>query len=469
MQVQSAIRQPQKFLWSNQFQLPFESAFVTLQKFAWANVLTGAQVARQVFGRVALPANPGHLDLFEGRWINPASRRFPNELSLKEGLAQKPTLQWMKLLCRTDTLRFCERCLAEGFHSLFFQIEGIARCPRHRVEFRSSCAKCYAAVPLALSQGAFAQPFHCSECQQPLAPRFHPETWMATPEAVADIEHALTPIATWLADLASYSVNVTRSPLRQLSLAGAFQDEPESLVNFSIAQRFVRLDLPEGTCRLSKRPLWAFQMKPPSRKTTPVSALKSLQLRIVYFRSLRNNLLKTVLHPHRSCLARARDKVWLRGEFGRQILQQEPNVCPVAAGFLHWKMKFWLLAQEQRKFDPALMSVSVDPPGERFVMRMLAEFYSSVASAYIHEQLNRRGGRLNTDIGTPHRDLLEHLCIGTDSAACWMVRKSSNSQDFEWMVMGTADLLRDIGVSERCSIERLRLCNLVVWPILNRL
>jgi hypothetical protein len=467
MNAESAVQKFPPFIWSRSLQLPGESAFATLQKFAWANSITGAQMARQLFGRAALPVNPGHLELFEGRWINFAKLRLPSEVPLAAGLARGPTVPWMKLLCRTNVLRFCEQCLAEGFHSLLFQIEGLTRCPRHREAFRTSCRHCKTTVPLALADEAFSYPMCCPQCHEPLAPPLSPEKWVTTSERVADIERALSPITSWLDELSHWSVNVARSPMWQLSLAERFQGEPETVVNFSIAQRFAGLRLPDEICRLSRRPLWAFKLKVPALDIPAVSMLEAFNRRVACFRSVRNKLLKTALHPHRACLVQARDKVWIRREAGRQIRQQEPNVCPVAAGFLHWKAHFWMEAQDARKFDPADTAVTVEPPDQRYVMTLLAWFYSSVATAYVVEELNRKGGRPKTDIGTPHRDLLEHLCVGADSAACWIVTNAKHEASV-WMVMGTAELFQIDGTSRRCDLHSLNLGRLSVWPIFHR-
>jgi hypothetical protein len=43
---------------------------------------------------------------------------------------------------KLEALRYCETCLAYGFHSVLFQMPELSRCPAHDVELRDRCASC---------------------------------------------------------------------------------------------------------------------------------------------------------------------------------------------------------------------------------------------------------------------------------------------------------------------------------------
>ena len=450
MSMLAHIRKEQTQIWSDQISLPYESAFGRLQKFAWANVMDARQIGQDIFLKRALPARPESWELFWGSWIN-APAEFPDGLTLNDGLAGPPAQNWMSLLCRTDILRFCPRCLEDGFHSLYHQIEGLEMCPRHFEPLRLTCAHCQATVPLSLCKASFAGPFCCPKCQRPLGELLDPRRWKASSELVSSIAQAFKPIEAWLSKLHEFQVDAGTAPLAQLSMAGEFADELDTVVSCSIANHFAPVPLPSRLWRKSRRPL-QFQELAVLAEQAQVHSLKVHGIEMDTFKKVGDEVKKTILQGHEECLDHARSGIWLREDFGREVTQQDGGLCPVAAGYARWRARTWVQADKDRRFYRK-MRESVELPPEFVPQKLLAQFYSSVATAYVYELLYREGHRLETTIGSPLRKLLQRYSFGTeDPDAYWVVDAPSGNGRGKWIVMGAPSLF---GVMHKLHTESL--------------
>lgn len=440
MSLLAQMRRVQTYAWSDRFCLPYESAYGRLQKFAWVNVLSASQVAQGLFGFRALPQDPAALKLFNGNWLKKAKVTIPPGLMLEDGLAQAHGVDWMERLCRTDVFRYCERCLNEGFHSLLHQIEGLAFCPRHQRLLQTGCKSCGAEVPLALCKASFAFPFCCPKCLEPFATYHAPQRWAATDEVERDIRSAFGPIVSWLRKLEEIEVVGERAPLSQLSIAGDLENDRDASVCFAIGRQLVPLELSDEMCNLAARPLRMIDVREPlSSKVMP--RLEAHNLKKALFRSVSAQLTQTALRGHRRCLHKACSGIVLRSDLNREILEQEPGLCPVAAGFVRWQKRFWAQSAVERKFDRATVAIHVLGPGAEFVADLLAQFNSSVATAYVCECLHARGKRQDAAMGTGQRDLLQRYSCGfRDPDACWEIRHGSGPKARSW-VIGSPELI----------------------------
>lgn len=402
--------------------------------------MDASRLGKAIFGKRALPSNPDLWELFEGAWIK-TPPDVPPGLSLAEGFSDQFSKVWTALVCRKRTLRFCPKCLGEGFHSLLYQIEAITHCPRHALPFQLACPSCRGQIPLVLSKSTFARAFCCPACQQPLAGCLNPVLWEATPERKAEIENALSPLAQWLKELDAFGVSGERCPLAQLTLAGAFLGEPDTVVGFTVAQHFVKVNLPEGTWRHCGRPLQIQEIT-----EVPCVEKKShhdvCMLEGERFSSLEIKLEASALKGHTGCLERARHGVLLRPDMNQEVTQQACGLCPVAAGYLRWKYRCSLQQERRRKLMLNAYERSSTGPTELYTQRLLAQFYSCVATAYVCELMHRSGHELASSLNSPFSDLLHRYSTGlTDRDAYWEVGKTDSQSADRRMVAGSSELL----------------------------
>ncbi len=71
--------------------------------------------------------------------------------------------------CSTE-LRYCEHCLAMGFHAAWFQWTHIERCPLHNMPIRRGCLHCASPIPYELGAGLALSPLCCTICERDWVP-----------------------------------------------------------------------------------------------------------------------------------------------------------------------------------------------------------------------------------------------------------------------------------------------------------
>lgn len=445
MTLLNHVRRHQVRLWAQPMSLPFESAFGRLQKFAWANVMDCQQMGRELFSKRGLPAQPNSWELFRGAWIKTAPK-LPPQFELDGGF-KSAYGQWMDRLCQREFLRYCPKCLHRGFHSLLYQIEAMTHCPIHEIPFSRECYRCHVKVPLALSKEVFQRPFCCPRCQQPLTGEVDPTGWLSTPEFVGQLTAALKPLSEWLLDLEKFSTVGRYSPLAQLAYAGEFQGELDTVVNSSVAQKFV--PLPPSLHKdwlSSRRPLLIEHLVTTETDVLEVTQFEVLEKKAHQFQELQARLYETILKGHFNCIQRARQGVWLRRDFV-QVTEQEPGLCPIAAGFERWSKRALAEAEHDRKAPLQFIETNMKYLKASSPQRQLAHFYSSVATAYVFELLYRAGHRLDSAMRFPLRELLERYSFGdSDFDAFWEVVGPKNGErGCRWIVMGDPTILELLG------------------------
>src|ERR1700738_3463452 len=95
---------PLRSVWTARWVIPHESAFIWLEKYAWANLAGASAIARDLFGRS--PPQSGSYDLLWGRWIKPERLRSPPDLPLTRGLMSAYGEGWPACLASGKHFRF---------------------------------------------------------------------------------------------------------------------------------------------------------------------------------------------------------------------------------------------------------------------------------------------------------------------------------------------------------------------------
>jgi hypothetical protein len=427
-------------VWTSEWTLPHESAFIVLQKYAWANLAGSGTIARKLFGKKYDSHTAANRELFGGEWIAPSTLKLPEGMSL-DGRAHLINLPWMRLLCETRVLRFCVRCLAEGYHSLFFQIEALKCCPIHQEPLQSRCPHCCRATPpLALWAPTFERPFCCIGCSRPLAGGLTPGRWLSSPARVRATEAAFRPFAQWFERLRAFELSSVEVPLPHLSLAGAFHGERDGIVGFSIARSVVEFDFPEQMVEPSRRPLTLVPRDDPALTPPSLLAQHYWPSLLRMYRHVRKELFASIAGKHLACLPAARKGVWMQIDFGRYMLTQEPGLCPVAAGYVRWIRKALSYLSDLKRHLERLSEDRFVAPGENLKLQLMAEFYSCLAAAYVSEKLAR--GEKAQEYGTGATSPFMAQCSSglADTAASLLITDVSGAVSAHWMVLGDRSL-----------------------------
>ena len=78
--------------------------------------------------------------------------------------------RWWHALSGREAFRYCPACIALGYQSMLCQMDGLQRCPHHRLPFTDRCLTCTARTPTyALTLRSFGRPMICATCNRPYA------------------------------------------------------------------------------------------------------------------------------------------------------------------------------------------------------------------------------------------------------------------------------------------------------------
>lgn len=189
--------------WVNDWELPFEGPYSLMAKCAWANSVGATDLCALIFNRKLLNSNNvgrHGRSLLDMGWVgadNTLGTPYLRDRAVEASLASRAG-RWTSNIASDHALRYCPSCLAHGYQSALYQIEGLDSCPIHHQRLVTACIHCRAAGQrYALTEAGFANPFHCPDCFAPLGSTFDPDRWYD-----ADFRHIaytrLAPIAQWL-------------------------------------------------------------------------------------------------------------------------------------------------------------------------------------------------------------------------------------------------------------------------------
>lgn len=447
--------------WTRRWVQPYESTFSWLQKYAWVNLADAHEILRDLFGRHSPNAPHARADLACGMWIDEKKVSPPPGLPLREGLLSLYGRHWPPRLARhAGPLRFCESCLRDGYHSMLFQIEGLARCPLHDVALLSQCPHCGSpTVPFGLQTESFATPFHCFQCRGALAKPFDPRRWSLPSSTAHETERALGGLDVWLRKLSQYvSLCSDEAPLAQLKFQGVWTESSE-VVWFDIARHVVPFPLPARFAVDSRRPL-TYRFSRTRRVSQSKAKACAWQLapnvRHSIYRSIRQHLLRTWLKSHRGCVRQARANVLSRTIMSRREILHHPMGCPMAKAFVRWDLQYEEYVQDLRAERLGVSMFSrwraEDADNVLWAWETLAEFVCSAATE-LELELDSQEAQAPEDVMAVSRELAPYLNLThRDIEATWDVEIDRDAGR-HLIIAGDLSILRELEVHGREKCE----------------
>jgi hypothetical protein len=353
---------------------PFESAFGILHKFAWQNFIDGKSfVTRQVFdankGEVffgldspgccssenesqptkVIPPYVTNANFIDDHWFAAFADFYKFRLNLEEHLFSKKVgvLTWA--LMQRNTIRFCPRCLAHGYHTYFFQLGSIKRCPIHDVELISNCRMCGSpAFGSSLRQGfspLFSGLLHCQRCHQPPAGHLHIHKFFDNVDFHQTARTAFTPLHDWLVDLCHFrtrEANRTYAVVDFQRFAENFGQvfDNEHLVALELAEQFRAFPLNRSLLfEQSASKVIELKRNMPARGCDKTDA--TLTSRVAMYKSIKRQLIKKIGGNRHEMFD-------MHGQFVLDTHRVQGNVhalldvgmCPLAAAIALWRMTY---------------------------------------------------------------------------------------------------------------------------------
>jgi hypothetical protein len=279
----------------------------------------------------------------------------------------------------------------------------------------------------------------------------------------------------WLEQLDTYPHHYRETPLAQLSLGGEFAGESEELVSFEIARHLVPLEIPEDRCAHSRRPLnYRRVVNRPNISCGQIPATDVLIHPAIY-KSIRNHFLRTYLSAHRDCLRVAYASVYVnRIPPAVDEVMQEIDVCPVAAAFERWELRY--IAQRRdlqntlRRFASGLLGDSHYATDALSATELLTDFYACAATAYEYEIWTRSGGPQSKGNSELLTRLLPYCSLWTSGTSLWALTSQSDRTRVKtyFVVSGDASFVDCLEASshEKCRHAKMR--RRPRWPVPSR-
>jgi hypothetical protein len=327
-------------IWKMQWALPYESAYSLLLKYAWANPSTGQKIARYIFRKDPLYSDQWSEKcclLFDD-WINLEKLRFPDAKPLLKGVITHYSFAAPSLCSRH--FRYCEECISSGYHSVFFQIQGILRCPIHEIELRENCVKCGAHTgEFALSVTALSHPYQCSNCYQSIGRPQKQLQWEWRPEQLKLMVKKLMPIEAWFRRLnrrKEGSRYHSRLHEKFLPLISPLTGAPTELILFQASTTIARLNIYEklkwssdaqiGFSTVEAKLIsWATKREDEDGREREL--LTTSKNRMTIKKSIKRYIKKRILKKNRRCISRA------ECDGSRTLENNTPRCCDYICGF----------------------------------------------------------------------------------------------------------------------------------------
>jgi hypothetical protein len=235
-------------LWSDRWFFDHEGPFTRLAKLAIVNVLTSQRINKLLFGRGNSPSpfSAVHArSLVDARWMSLMLRSDPDRkhhfsiAALQASSLDAYCGRRCVAIASDVRFRYCPTCLAQGFQSSTYQIDGIPKCPIHGDAFSDQCPSCGRASPrYAVIKASFDEPMRCADCGA-----YYANAWslhgMVTSWTRVKGSDRLIIVQDWLQRIASLQA----PSLGEYALAGMSALE-QRLTIFDYLRRAVPLNLP---------------------------------------------------------------------------------------------------------------------------------------------------------------------------------------------------------------------------------
>lgn len=277
----------------------------------------------------------------------------------------------------SSTLRYCQQCICDGYHSAVYQCLLLERCPIHDTPFVDRCrnTQCNKAVDYKMTSKTFSNPFGCSYCGAKLfessdLPRLRFPS--VAPDNIAKVYTSIAVIGrktrniVWARNVNFDSINTGRatSAFSGPSTARTVDDECLDLINAIDELRF-----PTELTENAEQRLPLFEVRgntnPQAERTRWIGSeptknhhiLKSasdgpwfsddLKLRLITpaYKAIRRHIWRHLAREHRRCAIVSAKKIWwsMRNE-------NTVPICEDTYAFLNWRMQWEGLSAPQQLF-----------------------------------------------------------------------------------------------------------------------
>lgn len=147
---------------------PHESIWSVLLRFSALNVIPARVLSKEFFTYTSF----ADFNIWEAFSVNRINHeRFKNALGVEDDqyeLLDIGRLKKSNLLELETSIKYCPKCIEHYYHSVYFQLLSLERCPIHHIKLRDKCPNCSRYIEPRIRSRTIKQPFYCSHCRKPL-------------------------------------------------------------------------------------------------------------------------------------------------------------------------------------------------------------------------------------------------------------------------------------------------------------
>jgi hypothetical protein len=350
--------------------------YAVVAKFAQANALPFNKI-------VNLIANPHYakaldISLFaKDRFDLLAMQRLFGLSNLALHEAFWPFDNSVGLESAASTLRYCQQCIGDGYHSAIYQCLLLERCPIHDTPLVDHCwnTQCNKAVDYKMTSKTFSNPFGCSYCgakffESSDLPKLRFPS--VAPDNIAKVYTSIAVIGrktrniVWARNVNFDSINTGRSTsaFSGPSTARIVDDEYLDLINAIDEVRFplalaenivqrrslfeVRGDInPRAECtrKMGWGPIENHNISKRASDGPWFSDDQKLKFITPTYKTIRRHIWRHLAREHKRCAIASAKRIWwsMRGE-------NTVPICEDAYAFLNWRMQWEGLSAPQQLF-----------------------------------------------------------------------------------------------------------------------
>ncbi|MDQ1636987.1 MAG: hypothetical protein QOF62_326 [Pyrinomonadaceae bacterium] len=345
--LNSMIVNQNNICWRPDWYRPYESLWSLLKKVAYLNAASYADI-QQLVGRVKSERNSPRgeklrCDLNSFAAVD--NEKLKNLLLIDStALLQTTALAYIKheelIVLTSNQLRYCTDCLKVGFHSAIHQLLFLSQCPIHNSPLVTRCPECGTLAPrYTVASVTARRRTNCDNCFESFAEKFRLR--IAACLSHDSQSRELAELGSWLnqrlsagwTEYYAFTATFFRKPskcrsTKLLRLPGywsrALPFSSKALVQLPERESHNSLSIP-GQVGLTETLANEYGQLDPDFE-------KDLQSD---FRSIKRNLFRRVLRPHKQCIRRLQKHVcWIiPGRYWRG------TICVAANAYLLWLMR----------------------------------------------------------------------------------------------------------------------------------
>lgn len=334
-------------VWRNEWKVPCEGPLTLLWKIALANCLTPRDLCNRLFRKNLISSDSAGMHgrtLLTPRWMIGA-RAGATELGhmIRGGGLDMTSETWASEIASDEHIRYCKACMADGYQSVYCQIDALRVCPVHGLPLVETCSACGAPTPrYAFSSVTMSNPYRCSACGELLGGRLWTPTTRGISGTYDDKQAGYHVLEQWMSSVEHLDLSWPRLSLWQCAREGQQGEIERRVSTFKVLAQLTAVPLQgeylrEPTIDTSMRVHGIVSSQPITDPTQRSTTSKWNTKREAYA-AIRRHIRRILVRHHHGCMRAGYKSLHI--EWGNEELHPIAPVCPLVFAYFLWRHHF---------------------------------------------------------------------------------------------------------------------------------